>query len=294
MDDDVKAYFAKYSEPATPSEHFPLMELPAYDCEEKLASAEIYYHSEKGYDDHDAVQLGKAIAGMRPPTLKQLYLSKNAIGDAGAIGLAAGLKELDAMDTIHIADNQIGDAGIAALAESIKHLGCTTIVFTRNTFGDAGAAAFADALADPDSFKNLEWLYLNECQIGDKGAAAIAQALLTGCKDLVRLALHDNQIGDAGAAAIADAFNKGAIAQTGEFLYFQGNPITDEGKECVAKACRGKVRAPPRPAVPSFARPVPECCRSTSRPADPRALGLAAAPWHARARGLGLIRFRFP
>lgn len=242
MDDEVKAYFSKYSMESMPSEHFPLMELPAYDCEEKLSSAEIYYHSEKGYDDHDAVQLGKAIAAMKPPTLKQIYLSKNSIGDAGAIGLAAGLKELDSMDTLHLADNQIGDAGIAALAESSKHLGCTTIVLTRNTFGDAGAVAFAAALADPDNFKNLEWLYLNECQIGDKGAAAIAEALLTGCRELVRLAVHDNQIGDAGAAAFAGAFNKGAIAQTGEFFYLQNNPITDAGKELVAKACRGKIR----------------------------------------------------
>lgn len=242
LDDDVKAFFKKYTTEAMPSEHFPLMELPGYDVEEKIASAEVFYQSEQGYDDNDAIQLGKAIAIIKPPTLKQIYLSKNNIGDAGAVGLAAGLKELEEMDTIHLADNQIGDAGMVALADSIKHLGCTTIVFTRNNFGDEGAAAFAAALGDPDNFKNLEWLFLNECKIADRGAAAIGQALLTGPKDLVRVALHDNQIGDDGAKAIADAFNKGAIAQTGEFFYFQGNPITDAGKEAIAKACRGKIR----------------------------------------------------
>ena len=209
---------------------------------QQISSAEVLYQSEKGYDDNDAVQLGKAIAAMKPPTLKQIYLSKNNVGDAGAIGLAAGLKELEAMDTIHFADNQIGDAGMAALAPALAPLGCTTIVFTRNTFGDEGAAAFAKALADPESFKNLEWLFLNECQISDKGAAALAAALLTGCKELVRFNIADNKIGDAGASAIADAFNKGAIAQTGEFFYFQGNPVTDEGKNAIAKACRGKIR----------------------------------------------------
>ena len=44
------------------------------------------------------------------------------------------------------------------------------------------------------------------------------------------------------ARALADAFNKGAIAQTGEFLYLQGNPFSDDAKEQVAKACRGKIR----------------------------------------------------
>jgi Ran GTPase-activating protein (RanGAP) involved in mRNA processing and transport len=242
VDAAVKEYFKKYSFEAEPSEHFPLMELPAYDCEEKLASAEVFYQSEKGYDDNDAIQLGKAIAAMQPQTLKQIYLTKNAIGDAGAIGLAAGLKELEAMDTIHVAENNIGGAGMAALSESIKHLGCTTLVFTRNPIGDDGAAAFAKALADPENFKNLEWLFLNECEIGDRGAAEIAKALLTGCKELVRIALHDNKIGDEGTAALADAFNMGAIAQTGEFFYFQNNPFTEEGKQKIAKACRGKIR----------------------------------------------------
>jgi len=244
IDEQVKAFFQKYSTEPEPSEHFPLMELPGYNLEEKLATAEVLYQSEKGYDDDDAVQLGKAIAELKPRTLKQIYLSKNSIGDRGAIGLAAGLKELEpnSMDTIHIADNQIGDEGMIALADAIKHLGCTTIVFTRNAFGDAGAAAFAAALADPDNFLNLEGLFLNECQVGDKGAAAIAEALLTGPQDLVRLALHGNQIGDAGAAALGAAFDKGAVAQTLEFFFFQNNPLSDEGKMVIAKACRGKIR----------------------------------------------------
>ena len=38
LDEDVRTYFKKYSTEAAPSEHFPLMELPAYDCEEKVRS----------------------------------------------------------------------------------------------------------------------------------------------------------------------------------------------------------------------------------------------------------------
>jgi len=242
IDAEVKAYFAKHSTEAAPSEHFPLMEVPGYNVEEKIATAEVFYQAEKGYADDDAIQLGKALAVMKPPTFKQLYLTKNSIGDKGAIGLAAGLKELESMETIHLADNQIGDEGMAALADAIKHLGCCTLVFTRNTFGDAGAAALAKVLADPDNFENLEWLYLNECNISDAGAEAIAEAMLTGCKEIVRLGLQDNKIGDKGAAALAAAINKGAIAQTGEFFYFQGNPLSEAGKKKIAYACKGKIR----------------------------------------------------
>ena len=58
----------------------------------------------------------------------------------------------------------------------------------------------------------------------------------------MRFALHDNKTGDAGTYAIADAFNKGALAQTGEFFFFQGNPFTEEGKNKLGNACRGKIR----------------------------------------------------
>jgi hypothetical protein len=56
------------------------------------------------------------------------------------------------------------------------------------------------------------------------------------------LALHGNQIGDEGCKAFADSLNKGAGAQALEFLYFQNNPFTEEGKTAIFNACRGKIR----------------------------------------------------
>ena len=242
IDDDIKAFFTKFSFETAPSEHFPLMELPGYDCQEKLATAEIFYQSEKGYTDVDGVQLGRAIQVMRPATLRQIYLTKNAIGDAGAISIAAGIKLLERMDTLHLSDNQIGDAGVAALADATQSLGLTTIVLTRNPFGNAGAKAIAATLAKPENYERLEWLFLNETRIADEGAAALGRALLTGCRQLNRLALHGNQIGDEGCKAFADSLNKGAGAQALEFLYFQNNPFTEEGKMAIFNACRGKIR----------------------------------------------------
>jgi hypothetical protein len=242
VDDDVKAFFAKHTVESAPSEHFPLMEVPGYDCQEKLATAEVFYQSERDYTDDDGVQLGKAILAMKPEGLRQIYLSKNAIGNAGAISIAAGIKELERMDTLHLAENQIGDAGVVALADSMKHLGLTTIVLTRNPFGDEGAVALAEPLAKPEYFERLEWLFLNESNVADKGAVAILEALKTGGVELNRLALHDNKITDEGAAAIAKAVNMGAGAQTLEFFYLQGNPFTNEGKQKVSDACRGKIR----------------------------------------------------
>eukprot|EP00322_Chrysochromulina_rotalis_P006217 CAMPEP_0115854698 /NCGR_PEP_ID=MMETSP0287-20121206/14160_1 /TAXON_ID=412157 /ORGANISM="Chrysochromulina rotalis, Strain UIO044" /LENGTH=266 /DNA_ID=CAMNT_0003308827 /DNA_START=68 /DNA_END=868 /DNA_ORIENTATION=+ len=242
LDDSIKTYFAKYSTEAEPSEHFPLMELPAYDCQEKLQTAEVFYQSEKDYTDEDGVQLGRAIYVLKPASLRQIYLTKNAISDAGAISIAKGIKLLERMDTLHLAENHIGDAGVVALSDAMKGLGLTTIVLTRNPFSDVGAEAIASGLADPEHYERLEWLFLNETKIADRGVAALGKALLTGAKELNRLALHDNQIGDEGAQALASCINQGAGAQNLEFLYFQNNPLSDLGKQAMFNACRGKIR----------------------------------------------------
>ena len=95
--------------------------------------------------DNDAIQLGKAIAAMQPPALRQIYLTKNSIGDTGAIGLAKGRKSWrrwtrSTWPTITLVQQEWR-------CSQILHLGCTTLVFTRNPIGDDGAA-FARALAD--------------------------------------------------------------------------------------------------------------------------------------------------
>ncbi len=242
VDEGVKAYFAKFSMPAEPSEHFPLMELPEYNCEEKLATGEVYYHSEKEYTTEDCVCLGRAISVLKPPTLKQIYLSKNQLDDDAAIGLSAGLAAMSEMDVLHLANNEIGDAGLAAIAESSKHLGLSKLILSHNSFGDEGAIALSKILADTANFVGLKWLYLNGSNISDAGAAAIGEALVTGCKHLIRIGLQDCKIGDAGMESLADAINKGAMVQEGEFFYVQNNPFTDVGKEAFVQACRGKIR----------------------------------------------------
>lgn len=264
-DEGVKAFFAKYTTETAASEHFPLMELAGYNCEEKLATGEIFYQPECGFSDDDAVQLGKAIEIIKPDKLRQIYLNKNQLTCTGACGVAAGLSNLKQFDRITLSDNAIGGAGMAALAEATKGLGLIRIVMSRNKIGDAGAIAFAKLLADPDNFKGLKWLYLNDCEIGDAGAAAIGEALKTGCKDLVRMGLHDNKIGDDGMASLADAINKGGMAQEGEFFYVQ---VSGRGREGGAGA-RARARAgarrlaraarrappPPPPRRPRAARP---------------------------------------
>ena len=57
VDDATRAYFKRFSTKAEPSEHFPLMELPAYDIEEVIATREVLYQSEKEYGDEDAAAL---------------------------------------------------------------------------------------------------------------------------------------------------------------------------------------------------------------------------------------------
>lgn len=89
--------------------------------------------------------------------LKHLYLSVNQIGDAGTKTIAAGLAQNTSLQTLSLASNRIGCEGAAALADALStsalqtlELGCESSTFVLgeepNHIGDRGAKAIAQAL----------------------------------------------------------------------------------------------------------------------------------------------------
>ena len=90
-----------------------------------------------------------------------------------------------------------------------------------NNIGDSGAAAVAEALKNNTA---LTRLYLHYNTIGDIGAVAIAGALKSNT--VTTLYLEHNNIGDSGAAALAEALKKNTALTT---LWLQHNNIGDSG-----------------------------------------------------------------
>ena len=105
------------------------------------------------------------------PRLERLYLSGNAIGDAGLVALAPALRRRPALEALHLGGNPLGDEGLAALV----------------------APPLAAGAPPPTTggLAKLKALFLFDTQIADAGCAALAAALHSGALPaLENLALH--------------------------------------------------------------------------------------------------------
>ena len=99
------------------------------------------------------------------PSLRELYLSFNQIGDAGAHALAEALRTNTSLTRLVLGDNQIGPEGAVALAEALeRNTSLTELNLFGNRIGNAGAVALAIALRTNPS---LTTLFLSYNQIGD-------------------------------------------------------------------------------------------------------------------------------
>jgi len=115
-------------------------------------------------------------------------------------------------------------------------------------FGDKGAEAIARALVTHPN-NSIGELCLGSNGIGDAGARALAAALGSGKAKLRRLSLRDNDISDAGAQALATALS---AESTLEELDLWGNKLTDAGKRSFLSQARCEVFLELSPAPCSY------------------------------------------
>ena len=88
---------------------------------------------------------------------------------------------------------------------------CTMLNLDGNEIGDTGAAAIADALAR-GAMEAVEAIWLsNNRRMADVGLTALANAACNSLHQLSHLWLEGNSIGDDGTEALADACSRGAM-----------------------------------------------------------------------------------
>ena len=157
-------------------------------------------------------------------SLTHLNLNCNNLTDAGAVYVAAALRDNTTLTSLILDSNEIGDEGGVALARglmenrtlthlSVRENGVGPEVHFRHEgestgIGDATAKALAQLLAVNDT---LRVLVLGSCEIGDDGARALASALRRGSSDgrvtppsapsaentaLIELDMRENQLSD--------------------------------------------------------------------------------------------------
>jgi len=181
-----------------------------------LTSAERLVFIEAGWGPQEAADLAGALS--LAPRLKELYLGRNQLGDAGVQVLAEGLAGLIDIRTLSLDCNQITDVGLSALAtDALPHMSAVTrLDLGSNQIGDAGVAVLAQ-VAMP-CLVSLSELMLFKNIVGDAGATTLAQACLTD--SLRQLDVRKNRIGDEAGQRLRDAWKGKAKPWDGLRLCF--------------------------------------------------------------------------
>ena len=171
----------------------------------------------------------------QPNVLISLRLQRSTLGDPGLMAVAQALL-LRAPITLHVlslAAVGCGDVGVASLIAAISATNAVQIVsldLSGNSLTARAGGALAQLLAAPK--QKLQQLCLSSNQLGDNGAAALANGLV-GNNALTSLSLGRNGIGSSGVAALAGALRSQLLLNT---LMLDGNNLNgDSGCEAVTQ-----------------------------------------------------------
>lgn len=141
--------------------------------------------------DEGVATLARAVASNS--RLKELHLSNNLIGDAGAAALGESQSELEAsLATLNLGHNMIGEEGARRLA-SVRPRQCNPARIRPIARSVHAACHIRDGCQIRDG-----------CGVVHPDHPQIAQAIATRGQ-LRELLLAGNAVGDAGTAALADA-----------------------------------------------------------------------------------------
>ena len=102
-----------------------------------------------------------------PPSLTNLSLACNQLGDTGLEAISTSLHKLPNLKHLQLEENEISDAGITKLAAHLtdaKALVCINLI--RNRIGDAGCSQLMKPVSKMPSFQQLQ---LGENKIGEVG-----------------------------------------------------------------------------------------------------------------------------
>ncbi len=166
--------------------------------------------------------------GMRKArALVRFVADYNELGDAGAKELAGYLMAGPSrIAHLSLNINMITQSGTKELVKALARIGTLSFLdLSQNSLGSENASALFDSFVRP-----MEELKLARCEIGDKGAKALARAISRG--GFRRLTLDCNQIGAEGIAAVAEAI---AAAGCIETLSLTSNFVGTSGAIMIAE-----------------------------------------------------------
>jgi hypothetical protein len=168
-----------------------------------------------------AVLAAAALRGMFPAlTRLDLFATDAEATGASVLSRAASHGAFAKLQMLDLGNDALGDNGVAELAAAVSTVIVTvrgtagthtfhdlrSLFLVRNQITAVGARSLAEAIGREGVLPQLAYLDLSGNQLGDEGAAALAQALIGGAlPHLLTLDARENNLTDSGRAQLATA-----------------------------------------------------------------------------------------
>ena len=158
--------------------------------------------------------------------IRTILFGTGAIGNTGARAVADALDRGVELDTVYLGCNKITD--VVPLAEAIERSKVDALWLKRNPLGEAGGKRLAQVIARGGP----RVLDVYNCELGDAGVAAIAEALASPTCRVEHVYLGGNAAGAAATAAIGTLL---ATTTRLRSIQLSASPIV----HCIAPIARG-------------------------------------------------------
>ncbi|XP_078288260.1 NACHT, LRR and PYD domains-containing protein 3-like [Rhinoraja longicauda] len=165
------------------------------------------------------------------PSLKELKLSANKLGDSGVKQVSAALRNPDCkIQRLGLDSVGLTYSGAEDLASALStNSSLTELIIGDNALGDSGVKLVSAALRKPDC--KIQKLGLNNVGLTNSGAEDLASNLSTNTS-LTELHLADNNLGDSGVKLVSAALGKSDCKI--QILGLRTVGLTDSGAEDLA------------------------------------------------------------
>lgn len=192
------------------------------------SALEVWDLEYKSVSENGAIAIANILT--KNESLKELSLSRNAIGDEGVEALMVALSESPkaVLTRLRLDECALSGKAIDAMARWIKSPHCTLqILDLANNDLKSASAEFFHALRANTSIQKINF---RNCHLADSHGTELGNALALN-KGLQELDLSENNLGPNAAAAIATAF---ATNESLHSLVMAKNPVSDEGAIALA------------------------------------------------------------
>lgn len=182
-------------------------------------------------EDKGAMNLFRSISKINK-NLTEIYAYNCGFGAEGTSSLAMALSHLSKLEILSIFENPIKDSGAITLFEVIGEFnrGLIAVDIHKCQITEKGAIKIAEAL---QQLKLLKSFICNYNSIKDEGLIAISNSLSTGSGSLEVLGMRNCDFNYDGVIKLANGLNK---LNNLKILFLQNNTIGENGMECLKKS----------------------------------------------------------